>query len=108
LVIFHAVSPFDIYFQKPTGQSSIAEVDFTYDYFKVISCGNDQGYVSYNLATGSGPIDNYKYLPNPGAAVACRSGPLGHTAYSDNNKRVRVVDSTNTEIYNQVYTDDTQ
>ncbi len=94
MIVFHAVSPFNIYFQKATGQSSIAEVDFTYDNVKVMSCGNDQGYVTYDLTTGSGPIDNYKFLPNPNSAVACRAGPLGHVAYSDNNRKVRVIDSS--------------
>ena len=72
-----------------------------------MSCGNDQGYVTYNIATKTGPIENIRVVPNPGNAISCKYGPQGHIGYTDNNRRVRVHFPPGTEVVNNTqYTDD--
>lgn len=63
-----------------------------------MSCGDDKGYVSYSL-TSQTIVDDVKFVPNPGNALACRYGPLGHIAYSDINNRVRMHDSSKTQVF---------
>lgn len=71
-----------------------------------MSCGNDQGYVTYDIATKTGPILNIKVLPNPGNAISCKFGPLGDIGYTDNNKKIRIHYPPGTEVFNTQYTDD--
>lgn len=72
-----------------------------------MSCGDDQGYQIYSLSTQA-KIKDIKLTPNPGNAVACRFSSLGHIGYSDNNKRVRIHDSSANEVFqNSSWADDT-
>jgi WD40 repeat protein len=107
LVVLHATSPYGVYFQVATGQSRIAEVDFSFDNTGVMSCGDDQGYQIYSLSTQAKIVD-IRLTPNPGNAVACRFSSLGYIGYSDNNRRVRIRDTAGIEVFqNSSWGDDT-
>ena len=71
-----------------------------------MSCGDDKGYVTYDIATKTGPIENINNIPNAGNAISCKYGPQGHIGYADNKNRVRVHFPPGNEVNNIKYSDD--
>ena len=89
LRLFLGASPFNFHLNLiNTGQTDIGEVDFDYSNSRIMSCGDDKSFKSYNL---SNPAFNVTVNSSPqGDGRACRYSPLGDVGYADDKKSITV------------------
>lgn len=81
-------------FTKATAQTTIAEVDFSYDNLTVMSCGDDKGYKIYSLTPAGGLVDSQILNPNPKDADSCKFSPLGYVGFGGDDRSKIAVPNT--------------